>query len=189
MIARISGNVVDADEKSIIVETGGIGYQVFMTHLDMPIIGDNVTLLTVFVVREDVQELYGFTTNISRDLFKLLITISGIGPRSALGILSLASTNDLLTYIARGDATYLTKVSGIGKKTAQKIILELQNKVEGMVNDNSMGAVTNDALDALTALGYSPADIRTALSQLPADIDTGDTQIVIRNVLKIVRKI
>jgi len=188
MIARISGIVVDTDDKSVIIETSGIGYQVFMTHFDMPNIGDSVTLLTVFVVREDVQELYGFLTQISRDLFKLLITISGIGPRSALGILSLASPNDLLTYIARGDATYLTKVSGIGKKTAQKIILELQSKVEGMVAENGVGAISNDALDALTALGYSPADIRTALTELPDDIDTTDTQVVIRTVLKMVRK-
>lgn len=189
MIARITGIVVDADEKSIVVENNGIGYQVFMTHLDMPTIGDSITLLTVFVVREDAQELYGFTSTISRDLFKLLITISGIGPRGAMGILSLANPNDLLTYIARGDATYLTKVSGIGKKTAQKIILELQSKVEDMMQIGGMGAVTNDALDALTALGYSPADIRAALAQLPSDIDTNDTQVVIRGVLKIVRKI
>jgi Holliday junction DNA helicase RuvA len=97
--------------------------------------------------------------------------------------------NDLLTYISRGDANYLTKVSGIGKKTAEKIILELRDKIKNMVNDDEgIGSVTNDALDALTALGYSAQDIRNALAQLPPDIDTNDTQIVIRAVLKIVRK-
>ena len=190
MIAQITGIVVDKDEKGIVLENNGIGYLIFMTPMDMPMINDNATILTVFVVREDAQELYGFTNKISRDLFKLLITISGIGPKSALGILSLASPNDLLTYISRGDANYLTKVSGIGKKTAEKIILELRDKIKNMVNDDdSIGSVTNDALDALTALGYSAQDIRSALSQLPPDIDTNDTQIVIRAVLKIVRKI
>ncbi len=189
MIAQITGTVVDKDEKGVVIDNNGIGYLVFMTPIDMPMIGDNVTILTVFVVREDAQELYGFTNKTSRDLFKLLITISGIGPRSALGILSLASPNDLLTYINRGDANYLTKVSGIGKKTAEKIILELRDKIKNMVNnDEGVGSVTNDALDALTALGYSAQDIRSALAKLPPDIDTNDTQLVIRTVLKIVRK-
>lgn len=189
MIAQIKGTVIDTDEKSIIVENNGIGYQIFMSHLDMPNINDDVSLYTVFIVREDAQELYGFTTTVSRDLFKLLITISGIGPRGALGILSLANSQDLLSYIARGDATYLTKVSGIGKKTAEKIILELKDKIEKMVQVNETSSVTNDALDALTALGYSPADIRSALARLPIGTDTENTQDVIRAVLKLVRKI
>jgi Holliday junction DNA helicase RuvA len=91
MIAQITGTVVDKDEKGVVIDNNGIGYLVFMTPIDMPMIGNDVTILTVFVVREDAQELYGFTNKTSRDLFKLLITISGIGPRSALGILSLAS--------------------------------------------------------------------------------------------------
>lgn len=187
MIARISGIVIDTDEKSIIVETGGIGYQIFMVPNDMPLIGEKISLFTFFVVREDVQELYGFTNNTSKELFKLLTSISGIGPRSALGILSLASTNDLISYIDKGDASYLTKVSGIGKKTAEKIILELKDKVSGMVSQEGMQSVTNDTIDALVALGYSTQQIRNAISNLPADTNMENTQDVIRAVLKDIR--
>ncbi len=117
----------------------------------------------------------------------MLISISGIGPRGALGILTLAPVDTLMKAISKGDATFLTKVSGIGKKTSEKIIMELRDKVgNATFGGNDM---SGDVFDALTALGYSPSEIREALANLPDGIDEEDTQAVIRAVLRIVRKV
>ncbi len=188
MIAQLTGTIVAYEEKGIVIDVHGIGYLVYMNHFDFPDLGSAPTILTCMIVREDAQELYGFKDSKSRELFKMLINISGIGPRGALGILGLARTDELLKYIGRGDAAYLTKVSGIGKKTAEKIVLELRDKVTNMTDADSSSNVSSDAIEALTALGYSLPEIRLAISTLPDDTDQNNTQEIVKLCMKYLRQ-
>jgi len=187
MIGYLRGNVIESGEKSILLDVRGVGYLVYMPPMEMPLEGDEIGLYIETVVREDAIELFGFKDKKTKDFFKMLISISGIGPRGALGILALAPVDSLMQAISRGDVGFMTKVSGIGKKTAEKIVLELKDKV-GDISGGSVMNVSDDVFDALTALGYSPVQIREALSGLENDIDMMDTQTVIRSVLRIVRK-
>lgn len=187
MISRIIGNVIEVTEKSVIILAGGLGYEVFMVPMSLPNMGDDVNIETVLIIREDAHELYGFQNKVERDLFKMLITISGIGPKGALGILSLASPYDLASYIYKGDASLLTRASGIGKKTAEKIVIELRDKVKDIAQESEAKDISNDVFDALLALGYNQNQIREALSNLGSDINTANTQETIRAVLKNIR--
>ncbi len=187
MIGYLRGTVIESGEKSIILDVRGVGYLVHMAPLDIPHNGEEAALYIETVVREDALELFGFKDKRTKDFFMMLISISGIGPRGALGILTLAPVDTLMKAISKGDSTFLTKVSGIGKKTSEKIILELRDKV-GNISGDAAGDMSGDVFDALAALGYSPAEIREALANLPEDVDQEDTQKVIRAVLRIVRK-
>lgn len=187
MISRIIGNVIEVTEKSATVLVGGLGYEIFMAPMSIPNIGEDVNIETVLIVREDAHELYGFQSKTEKDLFKMLITVSGIGPKGALGVLSLASPHDLASYIYKGDAGLFTRASGIGKKTAEKIIIELRDKVKDIAESNETKDISNDVFDALLALGYNQNQIREALSNLGSDINTANTQETIRAVLKNIR--
>ncbi len=180
MIGLLEGKVVSKDEKMAIVATGGVGYLVYLpaqalatATLDSPI-----TLWTHLAVREDALDLFGFTDREELAYFKLLIGVSGIGPKSALAILSLAPPSTLRQAVLSGNNDYLTKVSGIGRKSAEKIIIELRDKLGALETSDLMHASgDNDLLDALSALGYQPRDIRDIIQKIPATADTTDKRI------------
>lgn len=187
MIGYLRGNAIETAEKYTIIDVHGVGYLVYMIPSQIPQIGNEVALHIETVVREDSLELFGFKDKMTKDFFVKLIGISGIGPRGALGILALAPVETLIKAIIRGDGAFLTKVSGIGKKTGEKIILELRDKMDnGNLNEDTR--VSDDVFDALAALGYSPAEIREALANLTEETLTQDTQSIIRAVLSWMRK-
>ena len=172
MIGYITGKILDKNDRSAIVDVSGVGYLVFMPNsfLNSHGLGEEISTWTHLVVKEDVLDLYGFKTKKDLGLFKLLISVSGVGPKSALSVLSLSSTETLENAISAGDTSYLTKVSGIGKKSAEKIIIELQDKLGTLDQDGLSSTKTNnDVIDALLSLGYSMADIRTTLPKLTED--------------------
>ena len=173
MIATIKGKITFKTDKFVIVETGGLGYKVNVstdTLLKVKL-DEQVLFWTHLHVREDAQDLYGFLEYDELEFFELLLGISGIGPRSALGILGIASIETLKKAIGTEDISYLTKISGIGKKTAEKIILELRDKVGKGEKDSNMQEEL-DALEALKSLGYSQTEARDALKRVPAEMDT-----------------
>ena len=175
MIAYLIGTVSAKSGTFLVLEVHGVGYKVHTTPrtLDGVSVGDPVSLHTHLAVREDAMELFGFPTHGELSFFELLIGISGIGPRSALGIVGLDSVEKLAGAIAHGDVAYLTKVSGVGKKSAEKIVLELRDKVTTLeIHDHEdVRRDEGDALEALKALGYRTDDAREALRQVPDDIE------------------
>ncbi len=185
MIGYIEGEVVHKEERSAIVLVGGIGYVVSVTPTTITGLapGDHITLWTHLSVREDALDLYGFLHRNELELFRLLIGISGIGPKSALNVLSLADVSTLARAVASGDGSYLTKVSGVGKKLAEKIVLELRDKMGGLVGDSAdIPHKETEALDALEALGYAPRDTRELVRTLAQDHAT--TEAIIRKALQ-----
>lgn len=170
MIVQIKGIVVAATERSAVVETGAVGYEVFVTRdLAAKLTpGKEVTLFTHFNVREDAQELFGFDKQPDLAFFKLLLTVSGIGPRSALNIMDTARADDIRQAITREDVASLHRVHGIGKKTAERLVTELKDKLEFTSQGGS--GQTDDAtvLDAITGLGYSLSEARRALKEVGA---------------------
>lgn len=165
MIASLSGKPILITDKYCIIETSGVGYKAFASPETLAYVNnaDQAFLYIYTVVREDALELYGFKDLPAQDMFEKLIGISGIGPRAALTVLSAATVYALRNAIASGDLAYLTKVSGIGKKTAEKILLELRDRVgavntEGIASENADG----DVVLALESLGYSLSDARAA---------------------------
>ena len=172
MIAKLSGKIVAKEEGFLVIETAGIGYKVFASTGTLSEIGNKkeISLWTHLVVRENIMDLYGFTQKEEKEFFELLIAISGIGPKSALAILSLAPVSVLRKAISSNDASYLTKVSGIGKKSAQKIILELSGKVGKSFKGDEVGLKEEaETLEALQALGYTLGEAREALKKVPTD--------------------
>ncbi len=181
MIAYVSGNIIFRGDRFLIIETGGIGYKVFVTPDEIKSSSGKktVALWTRHHIREDSQELYGFSETEDLNFFELLIQISGIGPKSALGIISIAPPETLRKAVASGDSSYLTKVSGIGRKTADKIILELKDKVFSLENEGDQSALKEegDTLEALKSLGYSLREAREALRQVPESAVTTSEKI------------
>lgn len=169
MIRQIRGTVLEVHLGSVLIDVQGLGYLV-RTALTASIIskpGDELTLHTYFAVRETSQELYGFPTLPERDMFELLIDLPGIGPKSALHIMSQADVRLLEEAAERNDATYLSKLSGIGKKSAEKIVLGLKDKIAPR-GELTAHTDDNDVIDALVALGYSSEEARRGLRDLPA---------------------
>jgi holliday junction DNA helicase RuvA len=173
MIGALTGRVLHKDLHHLVVDVGGVGYKVSVTTevaLEVKE-GSTLSLWTYLAVRETALDLYGFLDKESLETFELLITISGIGPKSALGILNVASPATLRQAVASGDTSYLTRVSGIGKKNAEKIVLELKDKLK--ISETDKGIDTRnegDALEALVSLGYSERDAREALKKVPKEI-------------------
>ncbi len=190
MIGRLSGILFDKNPAQLLVDCNGVGYEVSVpmsTFYNLPHTGDKVTLLTHMVVREDAQLLYGFGTDQERELFRQLIKISGVGARTALGILSGMSVKDLAQAVTLQEAGRLTKVPGIGKKTAERLLLELKGKLgadlgsaPGVAHDSN-----TDVLNALLALGYSDKEAALAIKQVPAGSSVSDG---IRHALKALSK-
>jgi holliday junction DNA helicase RuvA len=174
MIGRLSGILLEKNPPQLLVDCNGVGYEVdvpMSTFYNLPALGEKVMLLTHLAVREDAHLLYGFGTAEERNVFKQLIKISGIGARTALGILSGMSVADLSQAITLQEAGRLTRVPGIGKKTAERLLLELKGKLGADLG--SLGGVahsdaTSDILNALVALGYSEKEAMLALKQVPA---------------------
>ncbi len=178
MIAFLRGQVLAKNNNYIILLVDNIGYQIFVSEslsADLRS-GQPAELYTHQYVREDALDLYGFKNLNDLSLFEMLLSVSGIGPKSALGVLSMANSDEVIQSIARGDSQLLTKVSGIGQKTAERIVLELKNKVVrlGGDSDSAFGASGSDEIDALMALGYSLSEAREALRAIsPSIIDSG----------------
>ncbi|MCD6673971.1 MAG: Holliday junction branch migration protein RuvA [Burkholderiaceae bacterium] len=180
MIGRLSGTLLEKHPPTVLVDVGGVGYEVdvpMSTFYDLPATGARVTLLVQPVVREDAHLLYGFLRADERDAFRQLIRISGIGARTALAVLSGLSVAELAQAVARQDAGRLQKVPGIGRKTAERLVLELEGKLAQALGDGARAApaeAATDVLNALLALGYSERESSAAVRQLPAGIAVSD---------------
>lgn len=173
MIAHITGTVIDTNERFVIVETNGIGYKVFVSAdtLASLRIGAQTSLFTYLAVREDALDLYGFSSADQQFFFEMLLSVSGIGPKSALSILSITSIDTLKKAIATGDISYLTKVSGIGRKTAEKIVIELRDKLAAHKDDTGTNlSGEHDVLEALKSIGYSQNEARDVLKDIDPTI-------------------
>jgi Holliday junction DNA helicase RuvA len=181
MIGRIQGILVSVHPPRLLVDCQGIGYEVdvpMSTLYQLPQAGQKITLLTHFQVREDAQQLFGFATETEREAFRQLIKISGVGSRTALAVLSGMSVNELAQAIALQEAGRLTQVPGIGKKTAERLCLELKGKLApdlGLTTGKSQVLDANsEVLQALLALGYSEKEALLALKQIPPDTNVSD---------------
>jgi holliday junction DNA helicase RuvA len=174
MIGTISGTLRHKELHSLIVDAQGVGYKVYTTTdttLDL-VPGEQVSLWTHLAVKENALDLYGFLEKEILEIFELLITISGIGPKTALGILNVASPSMLRQAVATEDTSYLTKVSGIGKKNAEKIVLELKGKIIATQSEMEADVRSQgDALEALVSLGYSERDSRDALKKVSKEVE------------------
>ena len=195
MIGSLEGRLVHKSPPHLLLDVGGVGYEVeapMSTFYTLPASGERTRLLTHLVVREDAQLLYGFGTEGERRLFRALLKVSGVGPKMALGILSGASVEDFLRIIESEDAAMLTRIPGIGKKTAERVIVEMKDSVAKLAGAGAAGAVTapggalsgvrGEALGALVALGYKPPEAARLLKGVE---DAGlSTEELIRAALK-----
>jgi Holliday junction DNA helicase RuvA len=174
MIASLRGRVQDFYHDSLVVDVGGVGFNIFTTTaiLDRVNLGEEVLLHTYLSVREDSLALYGFETKDERELFTLLITVNGVGPRLALAVLSALSTEEIRRAILHEQPDVFSRVSGIGRKTAQKILLQLHDRIpemEGYEKISKISDVDTEVLEALTNLGYSVVEAQTAIQSIPHD--------------------
>ncbi len=176
MIGRLTGILAEKSPPQLLVDCGGVGYEVdvpMSTFYNLPPLGERVVLLTHLVVREDAQLLYGFLTAAERATFRELLKISGIGPRTALAILSGLSVAELAQAVAQQQVVRLTKVPGIGKKTAERLLLELKGRLAPDLSSPAAAATTDaqvDIVQALVALGYNDREAAAALKALPPDV-------------------
>lgn len=177
MIAHLSGSVIHSEKNYLILQAGAVGYKVFVTEeTRQHLRGESVSLWIYSAIREDAFDLFGFIDRNALAFFELLITVPGIGPKTALGILSLADVATIQQAVVSGDTSYLTKVSGIGKKTADKIVLELEGKL-GHLQKNDMSGTAGDVdvIEALRAIGFEEREARQALQKIPEGIkDIGE---------------
>ncbi len=192
MISFLRGKVIAKSLNYFILDVSNVGYEIFSgdNFLNDIKIGLELEVFTHHHISEVSSDLYGFKSLSELDLFKLLISVSGVGPKSALGVLAIASSDDIKESIIRGDADLLTKVSGIGKKTAERLVLELKNKILKLTTGTNLGAdsslASSDELDALMSLGYSLSEARNALLNVDQNIkDTGER---VKQALKIIKK-
>src|SRR5438270_13066071 len=192
MIGRLSGTPVQKNPPQILLDVQGVAYEVdvpMSTFYNLPILGERVALFTHLVVREDAHLLFGFGSETERRAFRQLIKISGIGARTALSVLSGLSVTELAQAVTMQDAGRLTRIPGIGKKTAERLLLELKDKlgadVATGVGVHRAAPVTSDVLHALLSLGYSDKEATHAVKQLPEGVAVGDG---IRQALKLLAK-
>ncbi len=175
MIGHLKGKIIHQDLKSITLDVSGVGYKI---HTNTAILENTkqaeVEFWTHLAVRENALDLYGFGTREELNFFELLLTVSGIGPKSALGILNIASLQNLRQAIVTGDTAHLTKVSGVGKKNAEKIVVELRDKLEHVGSDESSLSDDIDALEALKSLGFGEREAREALKKAGNEKSTGE---------------
>ncbi len=191
MIGRIQGRLLEKTPPKILLDCHGVGYEIevpMTTFYELPELGNEVTLLTHFIVREDAQLLFGFGSNRERQTFRQLIKVNGIGAKVALSILSGISFNELIKAIIEQDSGLLTKIPGIGKKTAERLTLELKDKFKDdqiQLHSSQPPTEMADIQNALIALGYSQKDVMSVTRELAADISVNDG---IRQALKLLSK-
>lgn len=180
MIARLNGLLVEKTPPLIVLDCAGVGYEVevpMSTFYNLPEVGTKTMVLTHMVVREDAQLLYGFGTQQEKDTFRQLLKVNGIGAKSALSILSGVSIDELVDAIGSQEVAVLTRIPGVGKKTAERLLLELKDKFEATglgVSSNEGKSVTQDVLNALLALGYNEREAVAAAKQLDKDISVSE---------------
>lgn len=180
MIARLNGTLIEKHPPQIVVDCNGVGYEMevpMSTFYNLPDIGQKVNLLTYFVVREDAQLLYGFATAQEKNTFKQLLKVNGIGAKSALSILSGVSIDELIQAVSMQEVAMLTRIPGIGKKTAERLLLELKDKLgAGDLSQaaNHAKSASYDVLNALVALGYNEREAQSAVKLLDKDISVTD---------------
>lgn len=182
MIGRLSGQLAEKNPPQVLVDVNGVGYEVdvpMSTFFNLPGLGEKVVLLTHFVVREDAQMLYGFLTAAERNTFRQLVRIAGVGPRTALAILSGLSVGELTQAVSLQESARLVKVPGIGKKTAERLLLELKGKLAPALDQaaspsGAAGDAQGDIQQALLALGYSEREAAAAIKALPPDVGVSD---------------
>lgn len=167
MISRISGELIEQKDKELTVDVGGLGYAIFTPPSNFSI-GDKVSLYTHLVIRDDAHELYGFQTQDEKDLFKILIGVSGVGPKTALQMLTLYTLPDLVRIIKTGDAKAIALVPGIGKKTSEKVVIDLKDKVGSFTI--SEHRTSTDLVEALLSLGYKDAQIRPVVGTIDSSL-------------------
>ncbi len=191
MIGRLSGLLVEKNPPQIVLDVNGVGYELdvpMSTFYNLPGIGEKMTLLTHFAVRDDGHFLYGFQNEAERFAFRQLLKVSGIGARTALAVLSGLSVNDLAAAVAQQELGRLVKIPGIGKKTAERLLLELKGKLAQAGGVSLAGApadARSDVTQALLALGYNEKEATAAVRQLAADMSTSEG---IRQALKLLSK-
>lgn len=192
MIGRLTGRLIEKAPPTVVVEAGGVGYEVdvpMSTFYQLPATGQEVKLFTHLVIREDAHLLFGFATDAERQVFRQLLRITGIGARTALSLLSGMSVDELYAAVSQQDGARLTRVPGIGKKTAERLLLELKDKLAlapGTPATGTPAASGSDTLNALLALGYSDKEARAALSKLEPGLAVQDA---IRQSLRLLSKV
>jgi len=182
MISKLTGFISEVEEKTLTLDVHGVGYEIYLspgTLAGLLPSDEPITIYTYMHVREQSMELFGFLSKDAKHFFEMVIGVSGIGPKGALGILDVAPLQTLVGAITQGDASYLTKVSGVGKKTAEKIVLETRDKVSklGIEGDTRSMQDDSDALAALQALGYTLIQARDVLREIPDDITATNEKI------------
>ena len=189
MIGRLSGTLVDKSPPTVVLDVHGVGYEIdvpMSTFYNLPRTGEAVELLTHLVVREDAHLLFGFLTAGERTAFRQLLKVSGVGPKVALAVLSGLSVDDLAVAVAAGDAASLTRGPGIGKKTAERLVLELRDKLPSSLPAAKSSAPHGpDVLNALLSLGYNAREASAAIRDLPPELALADA---IRQALKVLAK-
>ena len=189
MIAHLTGTTLSLNPTFAVLDVNGVGYKIFATGQTLSQLksGAPAEFFTHLAVRETALDLYGFLSQDELSFFELLITISGIGPKSALGILNVATVEVLRNAVFTENTSHLIKVSGIGKKNAEKIVLELRGKLDGVMEEGgSAPSDDSDALEALTSLGYTQKEVREALQQIPNDVIGASVRV--KHALKILGK-
>lgn len=191
MIGRIAGTLLEKHPPLVLVDVGGVGYEIdvpMSTFYNLPALGEKIALHTQLIVREDAHQLYGFATLDERAAFRQLLKISGVGPKLALTILSGMSVAELSQVVAAQEVGRLVKIPGIGKKTAERLLLELRDKLPGAAaallsaGGGLAPVARDDVLEALLALGYNEREAGWAIKQLPGDLNVSDS---IRQSLKL----
>lgn len=193
MIARLRGILIEKQAPEIVVDVGGVGYEVLVpmtTLYQLPALGDEVALYTHFVVREDAQQLYGFADTSSRQLFRDLIKVNGVGPKMALAILSGMDSDDFVRCVQDGDTASLVRVPGVGKKTAERLVIEMRDRLQKWQVPAGVASAPREAVvdaaaeaeAALVALGYKPQEASRAIAALETEGQGSDA--LIRQALK-----
>ncbi|HEX5539638.1 MAG TPA: Holliday junction branch migration protein RuvA [Methylophilaceae bacterium] len=192
MIGRLNGVLLEKTPPLVLLDVNGVGYECevpMSTFYNLPAIGERVVLLTQFIVREDAQLLYGFGSDRERQTFRQLVKVNGVGAKSALSILSGLSVDDLIQAVALQETAMLTRVPGVGKKTAERLLLELKDKfkLDGVASSNASQAksASGDVLNALLALGYNEREALLAVKPLAVDVTVAEG---IRQALKSLAK-
>jgi Holliday junction DNA helicase RuvA len=192
MIGKLTGTLLEKRPPMVLVDVNGVAYELDVpmnTLYQLPATGSRVTLYTHLMVREDAHLLFGFATEEERLAFRRLLKVNGVGARTALAVLSGLSVQDLSRAVAAQDAARLTRIPGVGKKIAERLLLELKDKLQGDMAESGMSARSSargDALNALLALGYSEKEAGNALSKLPPELTTSEA---IRQALKLLSKV